>query len=110
MSGKVLTHHLTATKRTVHTFRGKVVDVTEEPDHGVRGKSAERLMSILGINASPQNVQPPVIVQEKESINLVFNIGGQTVSPGATGSTAPHPVEDAIDVTPHVDHHGRSLS
>jgi hypothetical protein len=76
-------------------------------------------MSILGINASPQNVQPPVIVQEKESINLVFNIGGQTMSLGTSSNTlepegrdvTPHTKEDdAIELKPHVDHNERPLS
>ena len=55
-----------------------------------------------------------------DTSNLVFNMGnGQTVVMGATSNaprsekdvTPPHPMEeDAIDVKPHVDHHGRPLS
>jgi hypothetical protein len=72
----VLVDALRATRTVVTTFRGEIITEREEVDWGVRAKAAERLAMIFGYDARPQNVQPPVIVQEEKPITITLNMGG----------------------------------
>jgi hypothetical protein len=96
----VLREALSATKQQVITYRGEVTDIIVTPDWGTRSKASERIAEIVGIKATPQaTAQPTVVVQEAESIRLVFQVGGQAIEMDAP--TKPYNGQgDVIDVTP----------
>ena len=96
---------LTATKKTIHTYRGEVTGVSEEVDHGARGKAAERLLSVFGVTSSAHNIQPPTIVNEAENTSITLYMGGVAIQMDA--GTTSTPQTEPRNVTPDPDSDAR---